>query len=280
MGIEAPRGSVKFVKIENTGGNTYEVYTASSRKEALTFLRDREVKEEGRYLIVETPEGNIGRDLIMIFDEKSQETIEFPSRKPLAALVRSLEKCTGCGYTVIPAGAVVPGATYSGYVDPLKEKGGGYVCAGCKTLWCTCCAPFESDWAVCGICRQRLQLFVEGGEDQLATELSAPKEPLQKCGGCGAASDLQIVADKRQNHGFLCPPCSSTYQRLLEPDSIKSFWGCGACGFRILAGTTVDGEVDRNGSRCPHCGADVNSTLVNLSHDAPIGTGIMGEPIE
>lgn len=100
-----------------------------------------------------------------------------------------------------------------------------------------------------------------------------------KCGGCGADQALEMVRDKNNNRGYLCQSCRSEYQGLLQPDSIRRFWMCGGCGFRILAGTRIDAEVDPE-SRCPNCGADVNATLVNLNNDRPVESGILGEPLE
>jgi DNA-directed RNA polymerase subunit RPC12/RpoP len=101
-----------------------------------------------------------------------------------------------------------------------------------------------------------------------------------RCGGCGVdnAVDLQIVRDKNDNHGFLCSVCRREYAALLKPGSIRRFWMCGACGYRILAGTKIDDAVGPN-SRCPNCGADVSSTLVNLSNDRPVASGQFGEPL-
>src|SRR5205807_3829377 len=83
-------------------GSTYDIYRAPSRAEALAFLRDFEVKEERRYVIVETPQGNLGKDFVLIFDEKTQETIELARRKPLASLKKSMTHCCRCGYPVLP----------------------------------------------------------------------------------------------------------------------------------------------------------------------------------
>ena len=101
-----------------------------------------------------------------------------------------------------------------------------------------------------------------------------------KCGGCGSDSDaeIQIVRDKKDNQGFLCASCRREYASLLTPSSIRRFWMCGACGYRILAGTKIDSAVGPN-SRCPNCSADVNSTLVNLSNDRPVASGQFGQPI-
>lgn len=107
------------------------------------------------------------------------------------------------------------------------------------------------------------------------------REPLSKCGGCGDfRPDLELVRDKKGNRGYLCRRCKAEYGRLLTPDSIRNFWMCSACGFRVLAGTQIDAAVDENNNRCPECGADVNLSLVNLSGDRPIGRGLIGEPVE
>jgi hypothetical protein len=101
-----------------------------------------------------------------------------------------------------------------------------------------------------------------------------------KCGGCGSdnAVDFQIVRDKNNNQGFLCPSCRREYASLLTLGSIRRFWMCGACGYRILAGTRIDDAVGQD-SRCPNCGADVNSMLVNLNNDRPVASGQFGQPL-
>jgi hypothetical protein len=105
--------------------------------------------------------------------------------------------------------------------------------------------------------------------------------PFPKCGGCGREppTRLELVADKKGNHGYLCAACASGYAKLLRPDSVRNFWMCGACGFRVLAGTEVDASVDERDNACPCCDADVNLTLVNLSGDRPIASGMFGEPV-
>lgn len=105
--------------------------------------------------------------------------------------------------------------------------------------------------------------------------------PLPKCGGCGSESaKLQIVRDKKGNRGYLCPSCSEQYKQLLTPDSIRNFWMCGVCGYRVLTGTDADASVDQSGNPCPNCTADVNISLVNLSGDRPVGRGLIGEPAD
>lgn len=102
-----------------------------------------------------------------------------------------------------------------------------------------------------------------------------------RCGGCGSREllSLEVVKDKNNNRGYLCSSCKKEYGRLLQPESIRRFWMCGACGFRILAGTKIDAAVDPE-SKCPNCGGNVNSTLVNLSDDRPVKSGLIGEPMD
>ena len=52
-------------------GYVYEVYNADSRAQAVQFLRRIPIHEIPylHYVIVETPEGNVGRDLNGMFDE-------------------------------------------------------------------------------------------------------------------------------------------------------------------------------------------------------------------
>lgn len=104
---------------------------------------------------------------------------------------------------------------------------------------------------------------------------------LLKCGGCGSSlnQDADMVKDKNNNRGYLCSSCRQKYAKLLQPDSIRRFWMCGGCKFRILAGTEVDAKVDPQ-SMCPNCGEDVHSTLVNLNNDIPVKSGILGEPLD
>lgn len=55
--------SVEFVGKERRGGCTYEVWRAESRAQAKSFLKAKVVTEKLYYIEVETPEGNIGRDI-------------------------------------------------------------------------------------------------------------------------------------------------------------------------------------------------------------------------
>lgn len=55
--------SVKFVKKEVKGGNTYEVYNAINMSIAKSFLINKVAPEPYYYIEVETPEGNVGKDI-------------------------------------------------------------------------------------------------------------------------------------------------------------------------------------------------------------------------
>jgi hypothetical protein len=142
-----------------TDGNTYQVYTAPSRSQALDFLRAKEVRHEREYLIVETSEGSFGKDLVMIFDEKTGEMIEYGEKKPLPQFKKSMERCAKCGCTVLPAGRAVAGATEFILIEDMKKDGVGYVCSKCRTLWCPFCASLQGHNAICGICKNSMELF-------------------------------------------------------------------------------------------------------------------------
>lgn len=107
---------------------------------------------------------------------------------------------------------------------------------------------------------------------------------LEKCGGCGNGSkstNLQIVLDKKSNKGYLCPACIEEYSSLLQPGSIRNFWMCGKCEFRVLASTAIDMKVDEIGGKCPHCGVILtNALVINLNQNMPIKSGIISEPLE
>ena len=155
---------VTFRQTENTNGNRYEVYRAKSKADAMTFLRAQEVREERRYIVVETPEGNIGKDLIMIFNEATNTKIEYGERRPLDKPCMTPGRCVRCGYTVLPAGAVgiAPGVTETHtllLLDELKEKGVGIVCAKCRALHCPFCVGTGEP--VCPTCGERMSLYTE-----------------------------------------------------------------------------------------------------------------------
>jgi HEAT repeat protein len=62
----------------------YRVHQGPSRDAALSFLADHPVMRMHEYVIVETPEGNYGRDISGIFDEESGEAVAPELLKPFA----------------------------------------------------------------------------------------------------------------------------------------------------------------------------------------------------
>lgn len=106
---------------------------------------------------------------------------------------------------------------------------------------------------------------------------------LKKCGGCGTEKTnvLLLVFDKKKNRGYLCRSCNEKYRQLLNPDSVRNFWMCSKCHYRVLAGTEIDAKVDYEyNEQCPYCNAKLLNTLVNLNNDSIIESGIIGEPLE
>ena len=154
---------VTFKKTQNSKGNRYEVYIAPSKSIALDFLRSTDVREERVYFIVETPEGNFGRDLIMIYDETRQTNIELAPRHPLTDFSKSETHCARCGYTVLPMGSnPYPNAdVHIIILDQLKKCGSGFYCTRCRTLWCAFCAELDENKATCGLCGQEIKVFTE-----------------------------------------------------------------------------------------------------------------------
>ena len=113
-----------------------------------------------------------------------------------------------------------------------------------------------------------------------ALPASTANDLLARCGGCaGPTEGLEIVHDKKGSRGLLCGFCKTEYAEKLTPDSPSNFWMCGACNYRVLAGTRADIMVDENHNRCPNCSADVNLSLVNLSNDEPVGSDMFGSPL-
>ena len=63
------KAACTYVQTERNGMNTYEVYRGASKAQALAFLQSKTVTQRLYYLIVETPEGNFGKDVDGIFEE-------------------------------------------------------------------------------------------------------------------------------------------------------------------------------------------------------------------
>ncbi|MFF8375786.1 hypothetical protein ACF07V_06640 [Streptomyces sp. NPDC015661] len=99
------------------------------------------------YVVVETPQGNVGRDLIYLFEEGDGQLIEFGARTQSEDPVPSATHCAWCGFYVVPF--VLPpearlASTLSVYltIDEARENGHGLRCHHCSLLQCTFCADF------------------------------------------------------------------------------------------------------------------------------------------
>lgn len=163
-------------------GNVYEVHWVKSEAVALEYLRHRDVRQEGYYVIIETPGRNLGRDMITIFDEADGSLIEIPERTPLPELQPSATHCARCGYPVLPAGAPEdepvgpPGSVvvveFSQSLEEVVRNGWGYQCTNCRSAACAACyqATGENTEAAgeagrlmhrCWVCGSPVTSFVE-----------------------------------------------------------------------------------------------------------------------
>lgn len=123
----------------------YMVADFPDRASALRFLRGCEVRRERAYVIAENPQGNLGKDLIMIFEEARGNFVEIAERSPAPRISR--EDCARCGYTVLPvdgasrSSLTVRGADVRRYValDDLERGGNGFRCGSCAALACAHC---------------------------------------------------------------------------------------------------------------------------------------------
>jgi hypothetical protein len=64
-----PSGKATYVRKDVKGSNTYEIYKAPSKSVALEYLKTKPVTKPLYYVIVETPEGNWGKDIDGIYQE-------------------------------------------------------------------------------------------------------------------------------------------------------------------------------------------------------------------
>lgn len=62
-------GKATYVSKDVKGSNTYEIYKAPSKSVALEYLKTKPVTKSLYYVIVETPEGNWGKDIDGIYQE-------------------------------------------------------------------------------------------------------------------------------------------------------------------------------------------------------------------
>ncbi|GAB2944949.1 hypothetical protein ACFMQL_33325 [Nonomuraea fastidiosa] len=133
-------------------GHVYEVSWVKTEAIALEYLRRRDVRREGHYVIVETPHRDLGRDMIMIFDEADGSLIEIPERTPLPQPTPSPTHCARCGYPVLPVTDVTPSscgdpdcghpwhtADFAWSADRVILAGAGYRCTQCRSAACRAC---------------------------------------------------------------------------------------------------------------------------------------------
>lgn len=62
-------GKTTYIRTDHKGNNTYEVHKAPSKSVAMDFLKNKSVTKGLYYIIVETPEGNWGKDINGIYQE-------------------------------------------------------------------------------------------------------------------------------------------------------------------------------------------------------------------
>lgn len=142
---EPEKPAVHLMKTELVEGATYHIHKASNLAQAMTFLRRTPVTEPSVYMVVETPQGNIGRDFIYIFHEPAGTPIEHGPRPPLPEPVASSTHCAWCGFYVGPFDvSQMPGSatTFALHltVDDILNNGGGFWCKPCDLLQCCWCS--------------------------------------------------------------------------------------------------------------------------------------------
>ena len=131
---------VKYLRTEKQEAynRTYEIFSAKTMDAALKYLRGREVKERDYYVIVETEDGNVGKDLISIFNEETGQIMEHGTRKPFNSLKPSATHCAKCGYDIIPIKEKINSLARFD-MDDLIKHGRGFQCKGCNLLFCASC---------------------------------------------------------------------------------------------------------------------------------------------
>lgn len=170
------QAGVRFKQTERTGQGTYHVYGGPSRQAALEFLRGTHVKDELVYNIVETPEGNFGRDLIYLFHEADGKLIELGERPRSQSPSPSGTRCAWCGFFVVPyklpindekVGSVSLYLTYDELAG-LVKTGGGLHCRACSLLQCAVCSGLARAGGttrepVCRACGGQMSIQAEVG---------------------------------------------------------------------------------------------------------------------
>lgn len=161
-------------QVKNPEGR-YLIESFESRSDALEFLRGCEVRDERVYVIAETPQGNLGKDLIMIFEERDGAFVEIAERGALPAPEFSRVDCGRCGYSVIPgdlrlrdASSDQPARTHILDLESMERSGLGFQCTSCLALGCARC--YRATLSVrtssgmdlrCWLCSGEVAFFVE-----------------------------------------------------------------------------------------------------------------------
>lgn len=150
MGIWRGKASetlaVQNVKTESMQGGTYHIHRGPNLAQAMTFLRRTPVTEPHVYMVVETPEGNVGRDFIYIFHEPAGTPIEHGPRPPLPEPAPSTTHCAWCGFYIEPIdmSSPVPDSTATVElflsVQDILKAGYGFRCKSCDLLQCGLCS--------------------------------------------------------------------------------------------------------------------------------------------
>jgi len=187
---DSPSSVIRFLRTEETATATYHVYTGTDRQAALDFLRETPVKEELVYNIVETPEGNLGRDLIYIFREPDGTPVELVSRPPNPHPTPSSARCAWCEFFIIPykvplndqlAGGAKVYLTINDLLN-LVKTGGGFRCDACSMLQCAVCSGLASSDGQagrpkCRACNGELSVHMKWGVDIRAPQKKAVTAP-------------------------------------------------------------------------------------------------------
>ncbi|MDA1358987.1 hypothetical protein O1R50_05100 [Glycomyces luteolus] len=145
--VTFPRdGETRELRALHKAGGYYLIVDFPDRATALRYLRGCEVRRELVYVIAENPEGNLGKDLIMIFEETDGSFVELAERSDGSR--STMRDCGRCGYQVLPVHARTAGIAEVSYgssvrryyaLDGLQMGGHGFRCGSCKTLTCAWC---------------------------------------------------------------------------------------------------------------------------------------------
>ncbi|MCP2283808.1 hypothetical protein APR04_002721 [Promicromonospora umidemergens] len=173
-GRDKTSANVRLVGRDERERATYIIYSAARLAAALDFLRQTPVTEEFVYLIVETPQGNIGRDLVYIFDESDGTPLALAPRPASSDPTPSETHCAWCGHFVVPVElprlrfheVVSSVATHVLVEGPLYKRGHGFSCEHCGFLQCAVCSGMTNDDAdppmpTCRSCGRELRFHME-----------------------------------------------------------------------------------------------------------------------